>query len=1451
VPKPKLVPIIRERMELFSEEVSQIKTLLSDWTLHPDVEVEATFGVKGQVDMQTFLRVVSRLKAKGYEAISQEDRLTIKTNDDIRFTLKNSGIIAQYCRDNRIEDKPFVAVIKDNKITADQHRAATIDLRNYDVRIKGRREVVLASDDPRVTQTIEPTAWGRKLKHFRLIRRWTFKVPGLKFDLSAVRSSPPRNRSDAQSRDTPLANRPDRFLDSRIMSFPPTYEVEVELDRGTLGDKDAYMVLMKGVGEILRGIQGNSVLISKQTKESVLKQYEECTKTSRFRGVKPSTLEYKNMTSMREAGDIEPNIRDNYNVTDKADGLRVHAFCDKMGELFMIDMALNVYKTGLQNPKCKMSLLDGEYVTQTKSGKATQDLLLFDIYYETESKDVTKKPFKSDDDNCRYYDMNHWYAEWSNDGGPKKLMSSVALMVSVKNFYFADSKNTIFDRAGLVLQQNQLSAYNTDGLIFTPNALPLPSDPGAGFPEQFKWKPAEDNSVDFLVVTEKDENDPEKDKIHIGIHPQTDASIEYKTLFLLVGSREDPAFRNPRETILYKKPILDPRRDQKGQKLYSAVPFIPREYPDANAAICNLVVERDPKTNELFVKTERSDEPIRDMSIVEMRYVPSNPPGWRWIPIRVRSDKTDRLLGNRGGRQDLQQLTKSRMLMGTLNSEKTAENVWNSIHNPVTEHMITTGSESPTDEEKLELNIQERTINSKYYEKKEDRDDKRHVQELLNFHNKYIKDTILYPSIQKNSPNPVLIDVAVGRANDLHKWRRIGAKFVLGVDKTGDCCLDHLDGGYYRLLNTMVESHKRKDPLPIPPMVFVIGDSSLRYQDGSAGENDAEADMLRTIIGHVPPIGPVPPYVSDSAVAGRLRDKADAMNCMFAMHYFFENKEKLNGLLQNIADNLKIGGYFVGTNFDGRAVFNLLRGTKMGDTVTGKLEDGTTIWEITKEYESHSTDDFSLDDSAFGKAIDVKFISIGLKHREYLVPWELLVAKLKTIGCELCDDQELAKLGLRNSSAMYSVSHEMAIKNYKFKSLFKMIPQAQEYSFLHRWYIFKRTHQGSGEIGEVRIDLEEEILPGSIKEIGIKETDESGIMPSMRRPVVVDKTAYALSQQMQNSASTGENVGEAFVPQDANVAMLAKTMKQQMETALATGNMDALGVLDKRANRLIAEQQQGAIGIRGGPPGTIVKEFVDRFTMKPKLTVPVETPPELNKKRNLTVSTVLKFNENSPESLPNLDLPPEVASYAGRYLSPNAPFPIEDPSAPINAQIQYPSILHFLGGKMVELATDIPEHYELFTSKGKIHTEWNAARQAARGPNMKITEDDQRTLLLRETEAVEKQMIEIRNDPKYRFDSAKWQSVQVDMLQMATLQRINKDKRFCTILAKAMEEKKYLLYASQNKTLGGTYNSRTRKVEGVNLYGTVIMDIIKMNPGILDACVYGLPVNRLEMETVD
>ena len=65
-----------------------------------------------------------------------------------------------------------------------------------------------------------------------------------------------------------------------------------------------------------------------------------------------------------------------------------------------------------------------------------------------------------------------------------------------------------------------------------------------------------------------------------------------------------------------------------------------------------------------------------DETIVEFKYDPTKPKFWQWTPIRVRLDKTADYRS--GGRN-----------YG--NAYHVAQSVWRSIHNPVTESMITTG----------------------------------------------------------------------------------------------------------------------------------------------------------------------------------------------------------------------------------------------------------------------------------------------------------------------------------------------------------------------------------------------------------------------------------------------------------------------------------------------------------------------------------------------------------------------------------------------------------------------------------------------------------------------------------------------------------------------------------------------------------------------------------------
>jgi hypothetical protein len=100
----------------------------------------------------------------------------------------------------------------------------------------------------------------------------------------------------------------------------------------------------------------------------------------------------------------------------------------------------------------------------------------------------------------------------------------------------------------------------------------------------------------------------------------------------------------------------------------------------------------------------------------------------------------------------------------------------------------------------------------------------------------------------------------------------------------------------YRRMNVALTRAKEK--------LFVIGDSSKRIIDGQSGSTDEERDILRSVFGEYPPMGPIPPYI-DHKGAGELKGGTDAMSCMFALHYFFENKEKLDKLLKNIRECIK------------------------------------------------------------------------------------------------------------------------------------------------------------------------------------------------------------------------------------------------------------------------------------------------------------------------------------------------------------------------------------------------------------------------------------------------------------------------------------------------------------------------------------------------------------------
>ena len=1032
-------------MELYPATIDSLTRLVEEWIINDERELEATFD--NASDTTTFLSVAQRLSAKGYEALPQEDKMNIITPQQYRFTLTGMAAIEDYCRQDTL--KTYEVMMKQRAGVE-----SNVDIKDYGVRVKARREEPLAKDDVTVRDIMN--GWATQRKAFRILRRWTFmnREKGVRFDLSMVRSSPktPRGEFIWQS----------QFKQRDITKEPAFYEIEVEMlrpegdfstpDALAAATKEALKNLIAGVGEVLRGIQKHHLLIRRPTAEKVLAGYKDLVKSDRFRGVAPITMVVQNVRKEKTAG--EPNIREGYNVTDKADGLRMMGYVDGNGELFMIDMSMYVYKTGLKREACAYSLVDGEYVTKDKDGDSIQQFMLFDIYIAPEKRDVTKLPFMGTDaanKEGRFGELMSWGEKWNADDGPT-FKGSNKIMVSVKEFKFANAGDlSIFKLCERTLLTASTSRYNTDGLILTPNMLPLPEKSGVKFAEQLKWKPAEDNSVDFLVEFDKESGGP--DIVTTGVKPVTGETVQHKTMRLYVGSELDPAYEDPRGTVLFEQPLPGtvirgrrPRRD------YKPVLFNPSELPDTMAAVCYSEIMTS-ATGDDYVACENGD-PIENKSIIEMRYEPGNEPGWRWIPMRVRYDKTERYQKGIIGR--------------TLNKDEAAEGVWNSIHDPITRHMISTGADAPSARELAEMagavaGVASGQVTKVYYDRKGPKEDILMVRGLRDFHRRYVKEDLLLGRGLRGG-GKTFVDLACGQGGDLWSWIRYNVDFVFGTDIAGNGIRDPHEGAYRRYVNAVMKNGGYDK---VPKMVFTIGSSAKNLASGEAGATPEESNMMRAILGKVSADGPIPPFVEKYA-KGRLRNGADCVAIMFAIHYFFENEVALTGFLRNVSDCLAMGGLFVGCCFDGQRVFDALRPIPEGGSLMGKEKDAE-IWKITKRY---SAMDLTNGVESLGLPIEVDFVSIGTTQREYLVSFEYLKSKMAEIGCDLLTQEECRALDLVNSTALFEESHDMAARRGQ---KFAMSPTVRQYSFFNRWFIFKRRRGGSLVKAEPEVETEAQV----------------------------------------------------------------------------------------------------------------------------------------------------------------------------------------------------------------------------------------------------------------------------------------------------------------------------------------------------------------------------------------
>lgn len=1434
-----IAKIDKMALELKQDTAKAIDTLWKTWeesslgAASNETELEATFQ---NLNYTRFLDVIKTLRSLGLREEPQPPRLNILVAGGMRFTLTGDANIEAYCNDNDLKGKPFNVIMKTRALP--EGKQAEVDIADYNMRIKLRREQTLSAKNVRVLSLLK--TWSTQLKSFRYIQRYSFystKFPGLRFDASFVRQS--AYVRGAGGRDGGF-DRKHTFQQANLGAQPLRFEMEVE----ALPGKNLKLPeFLTGISYVLRGIQNSYVITRKTTRDRILDLLSKLTRTrpGSFPGALPSTFERKNMDVVREDG--IPNIRyTDYNCTDKADGVRCILVVDPTtGKLFMVDRNLNVIGTDRRMaPELAAewggAVLDGEWVTQDLENNRVSRYYAFDIFNTKRGEDVTMRPFfirtalpdepvvsrlAALTDACR--------ALAGADRIYKGIPHSQSFDVRQKIFYIPDNSPEadplgIFKKAGDALRDVKTRAeYHTDGLIFTPNAEPLRKF--GRWDAQLKWKPADMNSIDFLVTFEKERTleghlSP-NDQVIPRIHPETNMETRTKTMYLYVGAN---ILDQPRETILYKMEL--PRHGEDKRFAYKPVRFMP-ELSDPMASVCYIGINPGATDTAGAAPAARvipsisdtadmvfceSGDHISDGAIVEMSYDPSQPVGWRWKPMRVRWDKTEQFSRGEIG--------------GTLNNINTANNVWSSIHEPVTEYMITHGSMTPSEHEIVMEERHAAPTKTVYYTHRAPEFDLRRISGMTAFHNHYIKENLLLRRVLR--PGHALLDMSVGQGGDLHKWIAAQVGFVLGCDIASFGITDKANGAYARYMNRVIKA--QGTGVTIPPMIFACADSSKRYSNGSAGLEEIDRQILRTLYGEDIPTAP--PLAKQFRNLGKAQfPHFDVCAIMFALHYFFSDEVTLNGLLHNIHESLKVGGFFIGCCFDGDSVVRLLRERRIltGETLNG-VDGSSVIWSITKGYEG---DELPGTAESLGKKIDVEFISIGQKLSEYLVSWTYLQSKMAEIGLELLNDEELHALGLTHSSNTFRASHRMAEES---GDRFAMSDSQKQFSFLNRWFIFRRRELKNTlpELSSIPPPPPQPLpLPGSAMATPAgagagaaaaaadAELEEMVVAPALYEPLteVLDMNSVvgAISSVSEPVlVRMGEHAGEQAYTYTVEFADGGAEIVFEFDLAPIPGSPR----LRYKGPRTPAPQPSVGVGApavespRNEEAAAVAAAEADAAAAAEVEAVVAAAAAAAEPKLELADGPILQFYHKSAAKD---DLGIKLKHWR-RYLSPYAPFTyhdLEDPS------IQYPSLEAAWYGSMIGKASNKPGlRGPMFSVESNTHQ--TAATERGEGAfnpeqiDSYVEEGKKYSGLIDTPAKLKRTGIEINKE----IWNERKEQVLIDLLK----QRYNRDPVFKQIVD-AIRSKKVRVYfysiSGKDSDLAGSLSDD--EIRGSNLLGRAIM----------------------------
>ena len=1085
-------------MNLENIEKDELMRLLDNAVSDENYELECIIGnMNGDyLNKEDFINVLKRFKGKTkYSRMTSKSTLSIYLSNEneykhlnkkiSRIILPGNGLINMYNSTNKL-DKILNQIVFERKfynLSKSTKEKSRIINNQYNIRFNLKLEETINPDSEIISQLLRD--WSKIPKYFRRKQTFSFYHDSNDFriDISIISQNKPNTYVSNLKQSEVLTNK------------NITYEVEIEyIGNKNVNTKHLFFGDSKSkkldenvklyrenvlnnyldiISTTLQAKQQSLFIITNQERSKVLEKINNLIKNPSddyFPTVVDLTRSNCIQLPLTNYGnkDYPANIRMDYAVTDKADGLRKLLFIANNGKCYLKsrdrknDDKFSIKYTGTIIKDYAYSIFDGELIETTMEGKYVQNFYIFDAYI-VKGENLIDKPFgESKDKSGRYYQVNEFESfvgKSNNVLQDDTIPSIMRLKIFKKVYYYGDSlsklnkkiekinmnklssdeqkyDSKILEQAAHILSKTNIKyggfledghmfSYPLDGLIFQPVRLGVSqNDPnekvnkiGKTWFSAFRWKPQHELTIDFMVKFNKEPGNVKQNQ-----------EFYYKGNKYIRGTLFCKMWKN--NTI--HKNLMAFKLLNEGinfRALNDDYPFSPI-YPFNG--IRNSQKNIYDFTSQIFllvdqkgsIKAQNGDI-IYDGTTIECSYDFTKLENMNWIPKRVRQGKIP-------------------------NSYMTAIGVWKLINNSVTTEMIT-NNEDIIDEES-------------YYNNQSSDETK-----AMRSFNNFVKDEIIKRAITRNIDtqeekttktktksksksksksndynNPNLekrvLDLACGRFGDYFKYCKHGATYVVGVDISPDNIYNQNQGAAVRLIESIKQSPTCRDL--VNNTMLIYGDCTKNLSSGKAGLDELNKYYLDVLYGRVTP------HSTNKKLSKMANLGINGFNvvvCNLAIHYMFNNRNTLDTFFTNVRENIVNGGYFIGTFLDGQEILKKLKNQNKIEGYYDDKNGSKLIWRIENTMERPL-----FKDSYLGQKITVYMDTFMDSYEENLMSLDFMVEEAKNHNLALVD----SKLFIDDHDNLFS-QFKKSKSNY-YKDI-NDHPSIKEWIQFHRWFIFKKV----------------------------------------------------------------------------------------------------------------------------------------------------------------------------------------------------------------------------------------------------------------------------------------------------------------------------------------------------------------------------------------------------------